>query len=265
VKRAIKVATYNINGINARLPLLLEWLETSRPDIVCLQELKTPELRFPASALEKAGYAAVWQCDRAYNGVAILGRGAEPHVTQRRLPGEPRDTQSRYIEAAVRGIVVGCLYLPNGNPRPGPAYSYKLKWLDRLLAHAQSLLDADVPVILAGDYNVVPTEDVRDVYSPESWKKDALFQPEPRARFQQLLEQGWTDGLSAAGPKKPTYTFWTYWRERFERDAGLRIDHILTSPQLHHRLRKAGVDRAERGKLHGSDHAPVWLTLSAEP
>jgi len=257
----VRIASYNINGINARLPLLLTWLEATRPDIVCLQELKTPDLRFPAAALAAAGYHAVWQCDRAYNGVAILARGSEPQLIGRRLPGEPKDTQSRYIEAAVRGVVVACLYLPNGNPCPGPAFSYKQRWFARLLDHAQSLLDAKVPVILAGDYNVVPTDGVRDIYSPESWKKDALLRPEPRSCYQRLIEQGWTDTLVTVGPKKPTYTFWTYWRERYERDAGLRIDHILTSPQLRKRLVKAGVDRGERGKDHSSDHAPVWLTL----
>lgn len=257
----MKIATYNINGVNARLPLLLGWLASSKPDIVCLQELKTPDLRFPAAALEKAGYGAVWQCDRAYNGVAILARGTEAHLIRKRLPGEPKDTQSRYIEAAVRGVVVASLYLPNGNPRPGPTFDYKQRWFERLIKHAKSLLDANVPVVLAGDYNVVPSDAVRDIYSPESWKKDALLQPEPRASYQRLLKQGWTDALVAAGPKKPTYTFWTYWRERYERDAGLRIDHVLLSPELKARLKKAGVDRAERGKDHSSDHAPVWITL----
>lgn len=257
----MKVATYNINGVNARLPLLLAWLAETKPDVVCLQELKTPDLRFPAAALEKAGYGALWQCERAYNGVAILVRGGEPHLIRRGLPGDPKDTQARYIEAAVRGIVIASLYLPNGNPRPGPAFDYKQRWFARLLKHAQSLMDAGVPVVLAGDYNVVPTDEARDIYSPASWKKDALLQPEPRASYRLILEQGWIDALATAGPKTPAYTFWTYWRERFERDAGLRIDHLLLSPVLKARLKKAGVDRNERAKPHSSDHAPVWVTL----
>lgn len=259
----MKIATFNINGIHARLAQLTAWLKDARPDVVCLQELKVPQLRFPALALEKAGYGAVWQCDKAYNGVAILARDGEPHLIRRRLPGAPDDTQSRYIEAAVRGVVIASLYLPNGNPRPGPAFDYKQRWFARLLRHARDLLKAEVPVVLAGDYNVVPSDAVEDIYSPKSWAKDALLQPEPRDSYRRLLAQGWTDTLATVGPKAPSYTFWTYWRERYERDAGLRIDHILTSPQLRARLKKAGVDREVRGLPHGSDHAPVWLTLKA--
>ncbi|BCW90628.1 Exodeoxyribonuclease III [Alphaproteobacteria bacterium SO-S41] len=257
----MKLATFNINGINTRLPLLLKWLEDSRPDIVCLQELKTPGLRFPAGALRDAGYEAVWAGQKSWNGVAILSRGATPVLTRERLPGDPGDKQARYIEAAVKGIVVGCLYLPNGNPQPGPTFDYKQAWFARLNRHAKSLLKSGAPVVLAGDYNVVPSDDISDIYSPASWAKDALLQPEPRAAFRRLLAQGWTDALIAKGPKTPTYTFWTYWRNRYAQDKGLRIDHMLVSPSLAPRLKKAGVDRDVRGEQGTSDHAPVWLTL----
>ena len=257
----MKIATFNINGINTRLPLLLKWLEDGRPDIVCLQELKAPDLRFPGGALRDAGYEAVWAGQKSWNGVAILARGVQPILTRERLPGAPADRQARYIEAAVKGIVVGCLYLPNGNPQPGPAFDYKQAWFARLNKHAKSLLKSGAPVVLAGDYNVVPSDEVQDIYSPASWGKDALLQPEPRAAFRRLLAQGWTDALIAKGPKRPTYTFWTYWRNRYAQDKGLRIDHMLVSPSLASRLKKAGVDRDVRGEQGASDHAPVWLTL----
>ena len=257
----MKIATFNINGINTRLPLLLKWLQDTRPDIVCLQELKAPDLRFPAGALRDAGYEAVWSGQKSWNGVAILARGAAPTLTRDRLPGEPGDKQARYIEAAVKGVIVGCLYLPNGNPLPGPTFDYKQSWFARFNKHARALLKSGAPVVLAGDYNVVPSDDVRDIYSPASWAKDALLQPEPRAAFRRLLAQGWTDALIAKGPKVPTYTFWTYWRNRYALDKGLRIDHILLSPSLAPRLKKAGVDRDVRGEDGASDHAPVWITL----
>jgi exodeoxyribonuclease-3 len=253
----MKIATYNVNDINRRLPNLLDWLRSARPDAVCLQELKTAS--FPAAALQDAGYGAVWSGERRWNGVAILARGAEPVLTRDHLPGDPADPQARYIEAAVQGVLIGCLYLPNGNPQPGPKFTYKLAWFDRLIAHAASLLAADIPVALAGDYNVVPTD--ADIYPSKSWAKNALVQPESRAAFQRLLDQGWTDAIRTRHPTARLYTFWDYLRERWPRDAGLRLDHILLSPALTSRLRDAGVDRAVRGAPNASDHAPAWVTL----
>lgn len=257
----MKIATFNINGVNARLERLLDWLTSSRPDIACLQELKAPDLRFPAGALRTAGYEAVWAGQKSWNGVAILARGEAPVVIRARLPGNVRDGQARYIEAAAKGVVVASLYLPNGNPQPGPAFDYKQAWFARLNRHARTLLKSGAPVVLAGDFNVVPSDGVRDIYSPASWANDALLQPEPRAAFRRLLAQGWTDALAVKGPQAPAYTFWTYWRDRYAQDKGLRIDHMLVSPSLAPRLTKAGVDRAVRGEEGASDHAPVWLTL----
>lgn len=256
----MKIATYNVNGIRARLPLLLRWLEAESPDIVCLQELKAPQELFPVDALHDAGYGAVWHGQKSWNGVAILARGCEPMERRRALAGDPDDVQSRYLEAEVRGIVVGCLYLPNGNPAPGPKFDYKLRWLQRLTAHARDLLDAGVPAILAGDFNVIPEE--LDVYAPERWVDDALFRPEVRAAYRDLLAQGWTDTLRALHPGEHVYTFWKYLRNAFARDAGLRIDHILLSPAAAQRLQSAGVDRDVRGWDHSSDHAPTWVTLA---
>jgi exodeoxyribonuclease III len=259
----MKVATWNINGINGRLPLLLRWLSEAKPDVVCLQELKAEHARFPAAALEKAGYGAVWQGQRSWNGVAILARGCEPILTRTALPGDAKDAQSRYLEAAIQGVLVGCLYLPNGNPAPGPKLAYKLAWFERLEAHARMLIELDVPVILAGDFNVMPTD--LDVYAPERWRDDALFLPEVRAAFQSLVDQGWTDALRAGYPGERIYTFWKYLRNAFERDAGLRIDHLLLSPSLRGALLDAGVDRHVRGWEHPSDHAPAWIRLAAPP
>ncbi len=256
----MKIATFNINDVNRRLPNLLAWLAVAEPDVVCLQELKTTDARFPARALASAGYGAVWQGQPSWNGVAILARDGEPVVTRRRLPGGPEDEQARYIEAAVRGILVGSLYLPNGNPQPGPKFDYKLRWLDRLLAHAAGLIEAGVPVVLAGDYNVVPTE--ADIYPTRSWARDALLQPQSRQAFRRLLDQGWTDALRTLHPHQPLYTFWDYKRDRWARDAGLRLDHLLLSPALAPRLRTAGVDRTVRGQPGASDHAPAWMTLA---
>ncbi|PXA98126.1 exodeoxyribonuclease III [Nostoc sp. 3335mG] len=253
------IATFNINGINGRLPLLLEWLAETAPDAVCLQELKCPDDRFPAQALEKAGYGAIWHGQKSWNGVAILARGAEPVETRRGLPGNKTDSHSRYLEAAVRGVLIGCLYLPNGNPAPGPKFDYKLRWFERLTSHAQGLLKTDMPVVLAGDYNVMPTD--LDVYAPERWRDDALFRPEVRAAYARLLEQGWTDAIRHLRPAERVYTFWKYWRNSFERDAGLRIDHFLLSPTLTPRLADCGVDREFRGREGSSDHAPVWVEL----
>ena len=255
----MKIATFNINNINKRLANLLAWLRAARPDIVCLQELKAPDREFPQAAIEKAGYGAVWRGQKSWNGVAILARGSEPIVTRTDLPGDAEDAQARYIEAAVNGVLITSLYAPNGNPQPGPKFAYKLAWTDRLLAHAAELFAAGVPVVLAGDFNVVPSD--RDIYPTKSYDKDALLQPETRARFAQLLEQGWRDAVRSLHPDAPIYTYWSYLRNRWPRDAGLRIDHLLLSKQAAKRLFAAGVDREVRGKENASDHAPVWIEL----
>jgi exodeoxyribonuclease-3 len=256
----MRIATYNVNGINGRLGNLLGWLDETAPDVVCLQELKAPDEKFPAPALRAAGYGAVWHGQKSWNGVAILARGAEPGETRRGLPGDPDDTHSRYVEAAIGGLIVGCLYLPNGNPAPGPKFDYKLRWFERLTDYAQSLLGSGAPVVLAGDFNVMPTE--LDVYAPERWVDDALFRPEVRNAYRRLVEQGWTDALRAPRPGERIYTFWKYFRNAFARDAGLRIDHFLLSPALAGRLVAAGVDREVRGRERSSDHAPVWIELA---
>jgi exodeoxyribonuclease-3 len=256
----VKIATFNINNVNKRLPNLLGWLKSAQPDIACLQELKCTDADFPSKAIEAAGYRAVWKGQKTWNGVAILSRLGEPVVTRTALPGDKADTQSRYIEAAVEGILIGCLYLPNGNPQPGPKFDYKLAWFKRLRAHAGQLLRQKVPVVLAGDYNVAPTG--IDIYPTTSWDDDALVQPESRAAYAQLVKQGWTDSLRELNPGERIYTFWHYMRHRFERDAGLRLDHLLLSPDLAKRLAKANVDRDVRGKPNASDHAPVWIELA---
>jgi exodeoxyribonuclease-3 len=256
----MKLATFNINNVNRRLPNLLRWLKYAKPDVVCLQELKCTDGAFPADALAKAGYRSVWRGQRTWNGVAILSRGPEPVLTRTGLPGDPVDDQARYLEAAVDGIVVGCIYLPNGNPQPGPKFDYKLAWFRRLNAHARKLLDENVPVVLAGDFNVAPTE--IDIYPTTSWDDDALVQPQPRAAYARLIAQGWTDALREIYGEERIYTFWHYLRRRWERDAGLRLDHILLSPDLTPRLRAAAVDRAVRGRSGASDHAPVWVELA---
>ena len=256
----MKVATYNVNGINARLPRLLEWLAAARPDVACLQELKTADATFPLAAIQDAGYGALWVGQKSFNGVAILVRDGLPVERRRVLPGDVDDTHSRYLEAEIGGIVVASLYLPNGNPQPGPKFDYKLAWFERFINHAASLLVEKRPVVLAGDYNVVPTD--FDIYDTRSWLDDALLQPESRAAWARLLEQGWTDALRARHPDERIYTFWDYLRNRWPRNAGLRIDHLLLSPDLAPRLVDAGVDRAERGKEKASDHAPAWVLLS---
>ena len=255
----MRIATFNVNNINKRLPNLTAWLRTTKPDVVCLQELKSTDAAFPAAALRRAGYEAVWRGQKSWNGVAILARRMAPVLTRTELPGDAGDTQSRYIEAAVNGVLIGCLYAPNGNPQPGPKFDYKLAWLERLIKHAASLKKAGIPVTLIGDYNVVPTE--RDIYPTKSYDKDALVQPESRAAFARLLQQGWTDAIRALHPDARIYTFWDYMRNRWPRDAGLRIDHILLSLDLAARLKACGVDRAARGKPNASDHAPVWVEL----
>lgn len=259
----MKIATYNVNGINARLPVLLRWLAESAPDVVCLQELKTPDERFPATQIRDLGYDVIWQGQKSWNGVAILSRVGEIHETRRALPGDPDDSHSRYIEAAVNGILIGGLYLPNGNPKPGPKFEYKLKWFDRLIAHAAELLGSGQPVILAGDFNVMPTD--LDVYKPERWLDDALFAPEVKAAYATLLAQGWTDALRTLHPNEKIYTFWDYFRNAYARNAGLRIDHLLLSPALAHRLVDAQVDMHVRGWEKSSDHAPVWIALADPP
>jgi len=256
----MRIATYNVNGVNGRLPVLLEWLGAARPDVVCLQELKAPEEKFPRSALEAAGYGAIWHGQKSWNGVAILARDCQPIETRRGLGGEPDDVQSRYIEAAIAGVVVGCLYLPNGNPRPGPKYDYKLRWIDRLLLLSAELVATEAPVVLAGDFNIIPTP--RDVYKPERWTEDALFTPEVRAAFSRLIDQGWTDALRTIYSDETIFTFWDYFRNSFTRDAGLRIDHLLLNPHAAKRLKSAGVDRAARALPKTSDHAPVWIELA---
>ena len=255
----MKIATFNINGVNRRLANLLEWLARSKPDIVCLQELKAAQDAFPIEAIRAAGYGAVWKGQKSWNGVAILARGADPLVTRDQLPGDPADAQSRYIEAAVGGILCASIYLPNGNPQPGPKFDYKLAWFERLIVHAAGLLTEKLPIVLAGDYNVVPTD--RDIYSTRSWADDALLQPESRAAFRRLLDQGWTDAIRAIHPDASIYTFWDYMRNRWRRDAGLRIDHLLLNGVLLPRLADAGVDREVRGQEGASDHAPAWVLL----
>jgi exodeoxyribonuclease III len=255
----VKIATFNINNINRRLPNLLGWLSDAKPDVACLQELKATDSEFPASAIEKAGYRAVWRGQKSWNGVAILARKAEPVLTRIGLPGDSDDQEARYIEAAVKGIIIACVYAPNGNPQPGPKFDYKLDWLRRLRLHAAKLLKEDLPVVLAGDYNVAPT--ALDIYPTRSWDKDALIQPKSRAAFASLVAQGWTDAIRALHPDQPMFTFWHYMRNRWQRDAGLRLDHLLLSPALAPRLVKAGVDREIRGEDGASDHAPAWIVL----
>ena len=258
-KKRLRIATYNINGINSRLQVLTRWLEEFRPEVVGLQELKAPQEKFPESAIADAGYSAIWHGQKSWNGVALLSRVGEPVETRRALPGDPNLEQSRYIEAAICGILIGNMYAPNGDPKPGPKFDYKLAWLDALSAHAQDLLDSGAPALLMGDYNVIPTE--QDVYKPERWLKDALFAPEARDKYRDLVAQGWTDALRHLFPDERVYTFWHYWRNAFQRDAGIRIDHALLSPALAKRLKGAGVDREPRGWEKTSDHAPVWVEL----
>ena len=255
----MRIATFNVNNVNKRLPNLLRWLAAAKPDVVCLQELKAEDGAFPAAAVRDAGYGAVWLGQRSWNGVAILARGADPVETRRALPGDPADIQSRYIEAAVNGVLVCSLYLPNGNPQPGPKFDYKLAWFERLIAHAASLIESGAPVVLAGDYNVVPTP--ADMYPSKSHDKNALVQPQSRAAFARLLAQGWTDALRARHPDAPMHTFWAYLRDGWARDAGWRLDHLLLSPEAAGWMVDAGVDRAVRAEHEASDHAPAWVEL----
>lgn len=257
--KKLKIATFNVNGIRAHQANLIAWLERDQPDIVCLQELKAADKDFPASALEAVGYGTLWHGQSSWNGVAILARDAQPLESRRGLPGDPDEQQSRYLEAAVHGVLVGCLYLPNGNPQPGPKFDYKLAWFERLIEHARTLQSSDHPVVLAGDYNVVPTD--QDIYSPKSWLKDALLQPESREAYARLLEQGWTDALRALYPEERIYTFWDYFRQHWQKNSGLRIDHLLLNPALAPYLTDAGVDAWVRNEAHASDHAPTWIQI----
>jgi exodeoxyribonuclease-3 len=256
----LKIATFNVNGVNGRLPSLLRWLAEYKPDVACLQELKAPQEKFPEAAIREAGYGAIWHGQKSWNGVAILARGLVPAESRRGLPGDPDDTHSRYIEALIGDVVVGCLYLPNGNPAPGPKFDYKLRWLERLMKHAEARLATAAPVVLAGDYNVIPTE--LDVYKPERWLDDALFLPEVRNAFACLVAGGWTDAVRELHPGERIYTFWDYFRNAWPRDAGLRIDHLLLSPSVAARLVSAGVDREVRGWQKASDHAPTWVEIA---
>ena len=256
----MKIATYNINGVNGHLPVLLRWLEESKPDVACLQELKAPQEKFPLEAIQDAGYNAIGHGQKSWNGVAILSRHHEISEIRRTLPGDPEDMHSRYIEAVINNITVGCLYLPNGNPAPGPKFDYKLSWLERFTRYANELLAAGNPVVLTGDYNIIPED--RDVYKPERWVEDALFRPEVRAAFKVWMEQGWTDAMRKLYPEEKIYTYWDYFRNAYGRDAGMRIDHFLLSPNLSGRLTGAGVNREVRGWEKTSDHAPVWIELS---
>ena len=258
-KRRLRIASYNINGINSRFHVLNRWLEEFAPDVVGLQELKCTDEQFPAHAIEALGYSAIWHGQKSWNGVALLSRVGDPVETRRALPGDPNLEQSRYIEAAVCGILVGNMYAPNGNPQPGPKFDYKLAWLDQLKLHAKDLLDSGLPAILIGDSNVIPTD--QDVYKPERWAKDALFAPAAKEKYRELVAQGWTDAIRHLHPDERIYTFWHYWRNSFERDAGIRIDHALLSPNLAKKLKAAGVDRTPRGWEKTSDHAPMWVEV----
>lgn len=254
------IATYNVNSINARLPVLLRWLAETMPDVVCLQELKAPQDKFPQQAIQDAGYSAIWKGQKSWNGVAILARGMELQETRSTLPGDDQDEQSRYIEAMVNGVLIGCLYLPNGNPVPGPKFDYKLSWFDRIITHATSLLETNIPTILAGDFNVIPTD--LDASNPERWVNDALFRPESRAAYAKLLEAGWIDSIRKLNPTQRIYTYWDYFGSAYQRNAGLRIDHLLVNTGLAEHLVETGVDRYVRGWEKTSDHAPTWIKLS---
>ena len=255
----MRIVTYNVNGIGARLPNLERWLQQTQPDVVCLQELKAPQEKFPELVIRAAGYESIWHGQKSWNGVAILARGTRPQEVRRVLPGDPEDLHSRYIEANVHGVVIGCLYLPNGNPAPGPKFAYKLRWIERFTKLAAELVNQDAPVVLAGDYNIIPTE--QDVYKPERWVDDALFRVEVREAFKTIMQQGWTDALRKLHPGQTIYTFWDYFRNAYQRDAGLRIDHLLLNPKAAARLVSAQVDRDVRGWEKASDHAPTWIEL----
>jgi exodeoxyribonuclease-3 len=255
-----RIATFNVNGVNARLPVLQKWLAQSQYDVVCLQETKTPDEKFPIKAVEAAGYGAIWHGQKSYNGVAILARGTTPVEKRRGLPGDPDDSHSRYIEAEASGITIGCLYLPNGNPAPGPKYDYKLRWFDRFTQYSQALLDAGTPTVLCGDFNVVPT--AIDAVVPNRWLSDAVYLPASRNAYAEVLEDGWIDAIRTVHPAKGIYTYWNFSFRGYDRSSGLRMDHLLISPSLSERLEDAGVDAGVRGWERPSDHAPAWIKLS---
>lgn len=258
----MKIATYNVNGVNGRLPVLLRWLQETSPDIVCLQELKAPQEKYPEKELTEAGYESIWQGQKSWNGVAILSKWGKPEETRRGLPGNEEDEQSRYLEATIKGITVGCLYLPNGNPAPGAKFDYKLRWMEHFTNYAAQKLKEETPVVLTGDYNVIPAE--IDAYKPERWVEDALFRPESRAAFQKILDQGWTDAIRHLYPEETIYTYWDYFRSAFSRNAGIRIDHFLVNDKLKKKLKAAGVDKFVRGWEKTSDHAPVWIEIEVD-
>jgi len=255
----MKIATYNVNGINSRLPVLLQWLKESSPDVVCLQELKAPQEKYPEKEIAAAGYESIWLGQKSWNGVAILSKIGKPEQVQSGLPGNEEDEQSRYLEAKVGGVTIGCLYLPNGNPAPGPKFDYKLRWMEHFTAYAAQKLTEGMPVVLTGDYNVIPTE--ADAYKPERWVTDALFMPESRTAFQNILSQGWTDAIRFLHPEETIYTYWDYFRSAFTRNAGIRIDHFLLNDRAKKHLKAGGVDKYVRGWEKTSDHAPVWIEL----
>jgi len=255
----MKIATYNVNGVNGRLPVLLRWLEEAQPDIVCLQELKAPQERFPIKEINDAGYNAIWKGQKSWNGVAILTKNIEITEVQRSLPGDADDDQSRYIEAIINQTVICCLYLPNGNPFPGPKFDYKLSWIKRLKKRMDELIKMDLPAVVIGDFNIIPTPS--DVYKPERWEDNALYRPEVKTAYQQLLKKGWTDAIRTLYPNETVYTFWDYLYKSYSRNAGMRLDHILLSPYLAGNLKSGGVDKEVRGWEKSSDHAPVWITL----
>jgi exodeoxyribonuclease III len=258
----LKIATFNVNGVNGRLPRLLEWLEETTPDIACLQEIKTDDTKFPAKAIEAAGYGAIWHGQRSHHGVAILARGEIPVEVRRGLPGDENDVQARYLEAQVQGLRVASIYLPNGNPAPGPKFDYKLAWFERLIRHAHMLFESGLPVVLAGDFNVVPTN--ADIYNAWLWRFDAVLQPESRQLYERLLAQGWIDATRHLHPKERVYTFWVN-ADAFRRNAGFRMDFLLVSPPLVGRLTAAEVDSEYRIREKPSDHAPVWIRLAPLP
>ena len=255
----MKIATYNVNGVNGRLPVLLKWLKEEKPDVVCLQELKAPQDKFPEAEILEAGYKSVWLGQKSWNGVAVLSKKSEPIISRKSLPGDDSDEASRYLEVKIDDLIICCIYLPNGNPVPGPKFDYKMQWFERLQAHAEMLITSGKKVLLIGDFNVMPTE--KDVYKPEKFVKDALFLPEVRDAFHHLVGQGWTDALRYLYPDETIYTFWDYFRNAYQRNAGLRIDHFLLSPEILPQLKKAGVDKEVRGWEKSSDHAPVWIEL----
>lgn len=256
----MRIASFNINGVKARLPRLIEWLEETRPTIACLQEIKSQDEGFPADEFEKIGYHAIWHGQKGFNGVAILADGVKPVETQRTLPGDPEDDHSRYIEADVNGVRVACIYLPNGNPVPGPKFDYKLAWMERLRARMAALWAQEIPCVVLGDYNVIPQD--KDVWSPRAMAADALMQPESRDAYARLLGDGWTDAIDTLNPRGGVWTFWDYQAGAWQRDHGFRIDHLLLSPELADRMTGAGVDKEYRGREKASDHTPVWVEIA---